>query len=182
MNAKLVNLVGFQLVWCLSVGGAARGAGWAGPLALVLFAGWTLARSTNAASRRADIELMLACAVLGLAVDSLWLQLGWIVFASPGPWPLLAPAWIVAMWIGFGLTLNHSLSAMQRHPLAALLFGAIGGPFAYWIATDAWAATTIDTPVAYVGLGVAWALLTPALLWLAGRRHSPASARPAAAT
>jgi len=182
VNRTLVNLVGFQLVWCLAVGGAARGAGWAGPLALMLFAALTLVRSASPAARRVDLELMLACALIGFAVDSLWLQLGWITFASPGPWPQLAPGWIIAMWVGFGLTLNHSLAAMQRHPLIALLFGAIGGPFAYWIAADVWHAATITQPVAYVGLGIAWALLTPALLWLAVRFNTPAAPRPAAAT
>ena len=73
--AWLPNVVGFQIVWIAAVGGAARGWWWAGPLALLIFASIQLPISRW---RVADLKLMLIAAALGFAVESLWVQLGWI--------------------------------------------------------------------------------------------------------
>ena len=165
MKHPWLNLIGFQLVWFGAVGGAAAGWWWAGPLVLVAFAAVQLGTGPRAAS---DLRLMLACALVGTAVDSAWVQLGWMHFASPVPWPGLAPVWIVAMWMGFALTLDHSLAPLQRRPWLGAVLGGVGGPLAYWGAERAWGAVTIDDAVAaYLGLAVTWAVLTPALLQLA---------------
>jgi len=163
----LPNVLGFQIVWCSAVGGAARGWWWAGPAALLLFAAWQLAVSRW---RAADTWLMLFAAGLGFAVDTLWVQLGWIEFRSSLPWTTAAPVWIVAMWMGFALTLNHSLSALKPHLAIAVAFGAVGGPLAYWIAGSLWGAALIDrTWLPYLGLALSWGLITPFLLRLAER-------------
>jgi len=163
--AWLPNALGFQIVWIAAVGGAARGWWWAGPLAVSVFAAWQLGVSRW---RRADASLMVIAAVLGFAVDTLWVQLDWIQFASATPWASAAPVWIVAMWVGFALTLNHSLSALKDYALIAVAFGLIGGPLAYWIAASVWHAATIaDTWLPYAGLAVSWGLITPLLLRLA---------------
>jgi hypothetical protein len=83
----------------------------------------------------------------------------------------VAPIWIVALWCAFALTLNHSLSSLKRHPALAALLGLAGGPLAYWIACHAWKAVHFDdtTVATLVALGLAWALATPLLLWLATR-------------
>lgn len=168
------NLIGFQSVWMASVGGAAYGYWWLGPLAVLLFAGWQLSIGPD---RRADLRILAICAVLGFAVDSLWVQLGWMQFASPLPWPGLAPIWIVAMWVGFALTLNHSLAGFKPRPWLAAAFGVVGGPLAYYAAARAWSAVVIaDSLWPYLGLALAWGLLTPLLLRLAGG----ASPKPAA--
>jgi hypothetical protein len=163
MKALLSNLIGFQLVWVSAVGGAARGWWWAGPLALLAFASWQLAVSR---SPRADAQLLLICAAVGMAIDTLWVQLGWMRFEAAVPWSGLAPVWIVAMWMGFALTLNHSMATLNSRPWLGAALGAIGGPLAYWAAGSAWGAVTIAEPAAYAGLALAWAVLTPALLRL----------------
>lgn len=174
----LPNLVGFQIVWFSAVGGAAYGLWWAGPLAAVLFAGLQLMLTRQ---RGADLRLLLSCCVLGFVIDSLWVQSGWMRFASPWPWPTLAPLWIVAMWAGFGLTVNHSLAGLKRWPLLAAVFGLVGGPLAYWAAARAWGAVEIPGgTIAYLALGIAWAVVTPLLLHLGDRWQStpaPVAAR-----
>jgi hypothetical protein len=166
MKLRLANLVGFQLVWVAAVFGAAQGLWWPGVFALLLFAGWQLGVNRD---WRSDAMLVAIAAVAGFAIDSLWVQLGWMNFASPLPWPQLAPVWIVAMWAGFALTLNHSMALFKEHLWLAALFGLIGGPFAYWIAASAWHAVVIDGWLPYLGLGLAWAVVTPALLVMADR-------------
>lgn len=175
--AWVPNVIGFQIVWIASVGGAARGMWWAGPLALLVFASIQLFISRW---RVADFQVMVIAAVVGFAIDSLWVQLGWIEFQSAQPWPSLAPVWIVAMWMGFALTLNHSLSALKAHTVIAVVFGLIGGPLAYWIAASVWHAATIQaTWLPYAGLAISWGLVTPMLLWLAQRLLPTAAARAA---
>ncbi len=177
--AWLPNALGFQIVWCAAVGGAAAGLWWAGPLALAVFAALQLAFSRV---RSADLKLMAIAAVLGFAVDSLWVQLGWIAFGAPQPWAAAAPVWIVAMWVGFALTLNHSLAALKRHPAIAIAFGVVGGPLAYWIAASVWHAARIDGGwLPYIALAVSWGAITPLLLRLADRLVGAPPARPAAA-
>lgn len=173
----LPNALGFQAFWCLAVGGAAQGWWWLGPLALAAFAGCQL---TVSRERRADLELMLIAAALGFAIDSLWVQSGWIAFRSPLPSNAFAPIWIVAMWMGFALTLNHSLAVLRQRPWLAALLGLIGGPVAYWIAAHGWQAARIDDgPWPWLALALAWGLVTPMLAGMARRMtatHAPAGA------
>ncbi len=172
------NVVGFQLVWMASVGGAARGWWWLGPVAVVLFAVYQLSVSH---SRRSDWQMMLLCAVVGFGVDSLWVVLDLMRFDTPWPSPAVAPIWIVSMWVGFALTLNHSLSSLKQLPWIAGLLGLLGGPLAYWAAERAWQAVELrPSALPYIALGVSWALLTPALLTLAERLRAPTSSASAA--
>ena len=162
------NAIAFQVVWMSSVGGAARGWWWAGPLALLAFMLWQLPRSD---CRRADMRLMAVAAVVGFLVDSLWVQAQWLQFTAPTPSAHMAPIWIVTMWMGFALTLNHSLRLFKQRLLWSAAFGLVGGPLAYWIAANTWSAVSLpaEHALALVSIGIAWALLTPALLSLSNR-------------
>lgn len=177
MSPWVSNAVGFQFVWLAAVAGAGHGVWWAGPLALFLFAAWHLARSP---CRRADLQLLSIAVALGWVLDSAWIQLGLVQFAAPLPWHGMAPLWILALWAGFALTLNHSLAPLGARPWLAALFGASGGPLAYWIAGSAWsAATYAEGPAPWLAIGLAWGVLTPALLAL-GQNLAGATQKPAA--
>lgn len=176
MKPWLANALVFQLAWLAAVGGAARGWWWCGPAAALMFALWQLPRS---AAPRADAWLMACAGVVGFAVDSLWAFTGLVVFDEPGPWPRLAPAWIVSLWVSFALTLNHSMAALKAHPWLAALLGAAGGPLAYGVAENAWGAIVLSVPAwqPLLALGIAWGVLTPALLALSTRLQSLAAPR-----
>lgn len=161
----LANVVGFQLVWMAAVGGAAQGWWWLGPLALVLFAALQLRLSEQ---RSSDLRLLALSAVLGFLLDSGWVLLGLMQFSTPWPWPQVAPVWIVAMWCGFALTLNHSMASLQQRLWLSALLGLFGGPLAYLAAERAWQAVQLQPGWApHIALGLAWAVVTPALLRLA---------------
>ena len=100
----------------------------------------------------------------------------------PVPWAAAAPVWIVALWMGFALTLNHSMAALKTRPWAAVALGVIGGPLAYLVAQNAWQAVTLSQPAwqPLAALALAWGALTPALLAL-GTRLQTGRPRPAAA-
>ncbi len=158
-----INIIGFQLVWTITVAGAGRGLWWAGIPVLIAFAAWQWRVSDVP---RADLKLVVLAALIGFVVDSAFAASQWLHYASAQPWPLLAPVWIVVLWMGFALTLNHSMQFLRGRWLLATGFGAIGGPVAYYAAHHVWGAVRFDAPnwLVFGALAIAWAAVTPLLV------------------
>lgn len=177
---SVINIVLFQLCWSGFVGGAGHGMWWIGVPLLTIFLAWQIKTSDVP---RADVTLVLAAAVLGFVVDTLFLKAGLMTYASPIPFEGLAPAWMTGLWIGFALTLNHSMKFLHHKHLIGFVFGAIGGPVAYYAAAHAWGALVIHDPAwqAYVALAIGWGVLTPVLVEIAVRL-SAREPQPVAAT
>lgn len=173
--AMVGNVLGFQAVWLASVAGAGMGLAWPGPVAAVVFVALTLAFGGMA---RDDRRLLAIALLLGLLVDSAFAASGWLRFAEPWPWAWAAPIWIMSLWAGFALTLNHSMRFLRDRPVFAALFGFVGGPLAYWTAARAFDAVSFGAPLPWVmlALAVAWALVMP-LLYALDRRIARAPAR-----
>ncbi len=173
MNMHMIlNFVGFQICWAACVWGGAQGYWWLGPVAVALFAAWELSRSANVAL---DLKLLGLVLVLGVMLDTVYVQLQLLTYATPVPTTELAPVWIWSMWVAFALTLNHSMAWLKSNTLLAVIFGAIGGPFAYWVAAVAWDAVFMDPQriwLVYGVIGLAWAVACPVLLAIAGRLDS----------
>ena len=112
------NFIASQLLWLAAVAGAAHGHWWLGPLAFLLFAVVQLAPRYRA---RGDVMLMLLALPVGLVVDSTMAATGLLHYASPFPSPHFAPVWILALWMGFALTFNHSLAWLMGRPVVAVL-------------------------------------------------------------
>jgi Protein of unknown function (DUF2878) len=160
-----MNAILYQATWLITIAGAGHNSWWPGLLALMVFVAWQLAVSTQ---RRADILLIVFAAAIGFVIDSAFAQAGLITYAAATPWEHLAPVWIVALWVSFALTLNHSLAYLKTHPLVASALGGIGAPLAY-LAAAHWGALSFPAAQwpSLVVLAVVWALLTPALCRLA---------------
>lgn len=156
------NMLFYQATWLIAISGAAHGLWWAGPIAVAVFAAWQLPLSDRP---RADLLLLLVSAAAGFAIDSAFVRGELLSYAAPVPWPDFAPVWIVALWMSFSLTLNHSLAYLKSHLGIAALLGAIGAPLAYWAAARTWGALSFVAPerTALAWLALIWALLTPAL-------------------
>jgi hypothetical protein len=164
MMHSLANFAGFQIAWWACVLGAAHGAPWLGVVACLAFVALQWLASSR---RRADAWLVLCAALTGLAFDGLLAQLGWIDYRdSAGALP--APAWIVALWAAFAMTINHSLAWLR--PWMAIVLGAVGGPMAYLGAERLGAVELIASVQATVALAIGWAMATCALTLVA--RHS----------
>jgi len=102
----LINFTAFQVGWFSSVIGAAKQMPWLGPVVLVPVLAIHLKQS-----RRPQFEpsLIIACGSVGLFFDSLLVAFGWVAYPSGQFSMLLAPHWIVTMWMLFGTTLNSVL-------------------------------------------------------------------------
>jgi hypothetical protein len=175
------NFAGYQLVWFAAVIGAGHGLAWPGMLAAAVFVAlqWTCS-----AHRGADARLVGIAMVLGLSIDGALAVGGRLAYAAAVPTIGWAPAWIVALWAAFAMTLNHSLTLLQGRPWLAAALGASGGPLAYWGAARGWQAVTFVPPAwqGLLALALAWGLAIPLLAALATRlRRADAAPAPAAA-
>jgi len=171
-GVPLANFAASQVVWLLSLVGAATGRHWLGAASLALFIAlqWRLSASPGR-----DLRLGLAAAAAGFVLDTAWTQAGLIRYAAPLPLAGVAPYWIVLMWVNFGLTVDCSLRWLQPRPLLGAALGAVGGPLAYLAGFGLGAAVrTGPAVVTYGALALAWAVVVPALLMLAGRPVSRA--------
>jgi len=171
---SLANFAGFQIAWWACVLGAAHGAPWLGVVACVAFVALQWLASSR---RRADAWLVVCAALMGVAFDGLLAQLGWIDYrGSIGA--LAAPAWIVALWAAFAMTINHSLAWLR--PWMAIVLGAVGGPMAYLAAERLGAVELSASVQATAALAIGWAIATCALTLVAQRGRGGGVSRPIA--
>jgi hypothetical protein len=156
----------FQAAWFACVMGAARGQAALGIAAVAAVVGVALAWSTH---RGADLRLLALALAVGVVWDSALARSGVVDYASPGPLPGWAPAWIVALWALFAPMLREPMRWLHGRPLLAALFGGIGGTLSYAAAQRLGACAFPNPPLALAVLGAGWALIVPLLLAAAQR-------------
>lgn len=160
------NLIGYQAAWFVAVGFAARHLAWPGMVACLGFAAIAYWFSPMKRSDRWLVGTALLC---GLLLDGTLAATGWLQYAAPLP-ALPGPAWIATLWVAFAMTLQHSLQWLMTRPVPALLFGAVGGPLAYWGASRGFHAVAFTMPVhATVLLSVGWGIAMSLLVFVARR-------------
>lgn len=164
MGRKLLNAVLFQAAWFAAVLGAAKGLPWLGPLAMLPVLGVHLALTDD---RQGEFKLLLVAGILGFLYDTTLVAAG--VFTPvqqllPRP---LSPPWMVSLWLNFAATLNVSLGWLRERYLLATLFGAIGGPLAYYSGAKLGATETLPTTSGMLILALGWGMMTPLLVRVA---------------
>lgn len=97
-------------------------------------------------------------------------RVGLIDYAVAWPWAG-SPAWILALWWAFALSIVPLLGYLHRRLLLAAVFGAIGGPLAYLGAARGWHVVQFAQPQwhSLLALAAGWAVAMPLLAWLARR-------------
>lgn len=159
----LLNIVLFQLGWFACVLGAANGYAREGAIAAALIVALHIARAPRP---KHEAMLALAAALLGLVFESALVWAGW-VRVEEGIY------WLVALWALFATTLNESLRMLQTRPWIAALFGAVGGPLAYYAGARMGALDFVQPAAMLAALAVGWAAATPLLLSVARRLNVP---------
>lgn len=172
----LLNLIGFQAVWLSCVIGAGQGMWLPGLLAAALFALLMLAFGKG---RRRDLRTLAIALPIGFVMDSVLVKSEWLRYAEAFPSSEWAPLWIMALWLAFALTLNHSLRAVYRNRVYAFLFGLLGGPLAYGIAGVRFDAMTVEHRLvpSLLLIGAVWGIGFSAIRWLdcGGSNHEETS-------
>ncbi|WP_115718710.1 DUF2878 domain-containing protein [Gallaecimonas mangrovi] len=148
----LLNLVFYQLAWLAAV---------------VLQSPWPVLALLAlhlylTPLKKADGKLMLLFMAAGVVVDGSLGLLGLFEFAVG---PLFIPLWLVALWAALAMLPNHSLAWLKGRLWLNAVFGAIGGPLAYWAGVRLGAAQ-FGWPLwlSLLTLAAVWALLWPFLM------------------
>jgi hypothetical protein len=155
---SLQNLVLFKLGWVACILFAAAGQPLLSILSVALVAGIHLARVAVPAK---EALFLLIAGLLGLVWESIVVNTGLLEYIGTGGTDWVAPAWIVAMWVLFGTTINHGLSWLKRHWVLSFSFGLFGGPMAFYAGSKMGAVQFTDTILALGVLGAGWAILLP---------------------
>ena len=166
MSRVLVNFVAYQVAWFACVLGGAHALPWLGvavtaaAVAIHLFL-------VPAPGRNAF--LILTIAAIGALWDGLLAGLGLLEYPSGMVLHWLAPVWIIAMWAGFATLLPVSLHWLLGRWRLAIVFGAVGGPLAYYAGMRLGAVNFPDPVAALVALAGGWSILMPLACWIALR-------------
>ncbi|MGD8350327.1 MAG: DUF2878 domain-containing protein [Gammaproteobacteria bacterium] len=172
----LINIVIYQLSWIACILGGAKGMPLLGVGVVSMAVAYHLYRAEDA---RPELILIGAAALIGAVWDSLLVAAGWLVYPSGTLIQGTAPYWIVALWIVFATTLNVSLRWFKQHLLLAALFGAAGGPLAYYAGAKLGGVSFTDATAALTALGLGWMLLMPSMMLLAQRYNGYRETMPA---
>ncbi|GAC1469352.1 MAG: DUF2878 domain-containing protein [Desulfuromonadaceae bacterium] len=164
LTRKAVNVILFQAAWFAAVLGAAKGAPWLGPLVMIPVLAIHLALLDN---RWGEVKLLLVAGVLGFLFDTAFVADG--IFTPlqhlfPRPF---SPPWMISLWLNFAATLNVSMAWLHGRYLLAAVFGAIGGPLAYYSGAKLGATEALPTTSGMLLLAIGWGIMTPLLVWLA---------------
>lgn len=164
--AVLSNVLLFQIGWLTCVWSAAGNQPWIGVLVIIAV---IVAHLRRAPVPKREFQLVLLVLGIGLVFDSFLVSQGWLTYSSGNLVPNLAPYWIVALWGLFTTLLNVSLRWMRGRWITAALFGALGGPAAYYGGLRLGALEFGNLEAGLTALAVGWAVLMPLLLALSAR-------------
>ena len=145
-RAAITNVLLFQATWFACVAGGV----WWGLAALSAMIGfsWWVGRLA------ADAAVALAAAGIGACLDTLWIYAGVLNFFGA----VFAPAWIVMLWIGVGLSVNHSLAFFKSRPLLGGLLAAVAAPVCY-LSGEALGAVIVPDPALLGAISAVWFVL-----------------------
>lgn len=145
MNSHVVNALLLPVTWLAAVVGGNLAAAFACTLLTV-----------HALSRggRRDLTLAAIVGAVGLGLDTLWVYSGILDYHGA----LLAPPWIVLLWIAVGVSLNHSLSMCIGRPWLGGALAAATCPLSY-LGAAALGALNIPSAASLIVIALSWAVV-----------------------
>lgn len=162
--ANLWNFIQFQVGWFGLVLSAAAGKPYVG-IALMLALAMVHLRWFATPS---EALTLLAVTSLGWVWESLFHLSGLIAFPGYSGSALTAPFWMAMLWLNFATVLNHSLKWLHNRVFLSALCGAVGGPLAFWAGAEMGAAVLPKGGISLLALSLAWGLLLPLMVFVAG--------------
>ena len=171
----LINILLFQIGWFACVLGAAYGFPFAGTGIALTIATLHVLRASRPGQ---ELKLILISVVIGTAWDSALVAAGLIAYPNGVLLAGTAPIWIAALWVVFATTMNVSLRWLHSRYLLAAVFGAVGGPLAYFAGAKLGALVFLDITWALGAQAAGWAVLMPLLLRIARQLDGITPARP----
>jgi hypothetical protein len=156
---RWINLLGYQITWFITVTGANHGRIWPACLSSTVLCLGHLGRSSW---RELDVRLLGYSLMLGTFLDGFLASTGMLRYSPPTPAVPVAgvPLWILALWVAFSTTLTRSLGWLRGRTGLTAVFGAAGGPLAYWAAARGWDVIAFPDPAwrGLLVLSIGWAI------------------------
>jgi len=160
MNAFL-NFVSFQIAWFACILGAATQqeviAIFLG-LVCVIFNLWLSPQP------RIDLSLVFKGVLLGIVVDSLLIQLGFISFTTQF-WSSVSPIWMWIIWAAMMTTLNASMRWLKPYLALSALLGALLGGLSYLAGVRLGAGEFAQPWQSWIAISVVWFFVMPILMF-----------------
>jgi len=179
LKALAINLILYKIGWFGAVTLAAAGRPWGGVPLLLALIGIHLRLVPE---WRSEARLVVSCALLGLAVDSMQMWAGILTFDGGHLVGWLCPPWIVLMWAQLGTTLRYCVRFLQGRYLLAAVMGAVAGPLSFHAGAGMGAvALHPDGWMATASLAVSWLVAMPLMMWMAGPRRADSLLNPGVA-
>ncbi len=169
----LINLCLFQASWYT--------AALLTDYATVVILGLLLLHFALSPSSKADFRLLLLLPI-GILADALQIRMIGSFSGTAAASIAGFPLWLLYLWAMLLVSLNHSLSGLEKLSLPLLaLVGAVAGAGSYYAGVELGALQTSWSSVAFLGMtGAVWAGLLPALVF--GRRLLLRQTKPAGCT
>ena len=162
----LTNVILFQVGWFACVMSGAANRPWIAVIVAFIVVSFHVFRAHD---REPELKLIMIALGVGAIWDSILVSQNWLKYDSGLLLPNMAPYWIILMWGLFATILNVSLRWLRGRWAMAALFGAIGGPLAYYGGYRLGALEFGNETTAIIALSVGWAVLTPLLMSVASR-------------
>lgn len=153
---SLLNYLFYQAGWFACVLGAAAGRPWLGFLLAASLVGAHLWLSVD---RVHELRRVALAVTVGGLVEAIQIAAGTYQFTSGTVIAALPPPWLVIMWAQMATTFDFSLRPIVSRPVAAMAFGALGGPLAF-LAGERLGAITLQRPLVpgLLLLAISWAV------------------------
>lgn len=111
-----------------------------------------------------EVLLLLICLVIGFFVESLKLWLGvW----SPLIDDVFPPLWLLAIWLGFGMSLHGSLGFLQSNYWLSLILGLVVAPVSYFAGARLSPTYDLASPYSLLIIAGIWVFVMPLLAYTA---------------
>tara|TARA_B100000941_G_C28288712_1_gene440365 strand:+ start:175 stop:687 length:513 start_codon:yes stop_codon:yes gene_type:complete len=156
---NIFNILGFQLSWWACVLGVVNQMQFIGPIFMTLF---LIFHFMLFSYQKKEIIYVIIVGLIGLVVDTIFLQTNLIKYEFP-LFNMLAPLWIIYMWLGFAATVNHSMYWLEDKIIITVLFGLIFGPLSYMAGVKFGALELVFPFISMIVIGITWAFVLPLL-------------------
>jgi hypothetical protein len=116
-------------------------------------------------------SMIVLLSLVGYLCDSVLANLGFVTFSGQfninSSDTVLAPSWLLFLWLSFATTLNHCLAYLQKHLTVTALLCYVAVPLNYYAGANLSGSTIANPTLLSLSMfAVYWALLLPtALLW-----------------
>ena len=118
-----------------------------------------------------ELRYIAAVLAIGVVSDSLLVTTGVLTFETSTLW---LPGWMIALWLSFSTTLNHSLSVLRRSRLLRAGVALTGAPSSYLLGSRLGGVELgFSLPVTFAIFSVTWFILLEVFSWIPLQRPSP---------